>query len=237
MKPLATCIVIVAITITLAAVPVMAQTPVISLTPSTTIIQPPDTVILELAVDANSINLKAYSVEIQNDPAVIRTGIADITEGPLLATSGIETFFWVSFSPDSQTIYIDGAILGDGVVVSGGGVLATLRFYGAGYGISEPSFVSIRARDAENMPLLYDSEGAWVRVCHLLGDVDGNHIINIADAVYLISWIFGGGPAPVLDPLSGDVDCNDYTNIADVVRLINYIFGGLPLCDLCFDWP
>jgi uncharacterized protein (TIGR02145 family) len=29
------------------------------------------------------------------------------------------------------------------------------------------------------------------------GDVDGNEIVNISDAVYLIGYIFGGGPTPV----------------------------------------
>jgi aminopeptidase N len=59
------------------------------------------------------------------------------------------------------------------------------------------------------------------------GDADGNGIVNISDAVFLISYIFGGGPAP--DPLeSGDVDCNSIVNIADAVYLIAYIFGGGP---------
>jgi uncharacterized Ntn-hydrolase superfamily protein len=60
---------------------------------------------------------------------------------------------------------------------------------------------------------------------YICGDADGNSIVNISDAVYLISYIFGGGPAP--DPLiSGDVDCNDIANISDAVYLIAYIFGG-----------
>lgn len=59
----------------------------------------------------------------------------------------------------------------------------------------------------------------------LCGDADGNDIVNISDAVYLISYIFGGGPAP--DPLlAGDCDCNEIVNISDAVYLIAYIFGG-----------
>jgi hypothetical protein len=63
------------------------------------------------------------------------------------------------------------------------------------------------------------------------GDVNGDFIVNISDAVFLISYIFGGGPAP--DPLEfGDVDCNGIVNISDAVYLINYIFGGGPApCD------
>jgi hypothetical protein len=59
------------------------------------------------------------------------------------------------------------------------------------------------------------------------GDVDGNGIVNVSDAVYLISYIFGGGPPP--DPLlTGDVDCNGIVNISDAVYMITYIFGGGP---------
>lgn len=59
------------------------------------------------------------------------------------------------------------------------------------------------------------------------GDADGNSLVNISDAVYLISYIFGGGSAP--NPLeSGDCDCNELVNISDAVYLIAYIFGGGP---------
>jgi hypothetical protein len=63
------------------------------------------------------------------------------------------------------------------------------------------------------------------------GDADGNGIVNVSDVVYLIAYIFGGGPGP--DPLeAGDADCNDIVNISDAVYLIAYIFGGgPPPCD------
>jgi hypothetical protein len=68
---------------------------------------------------------------------------------------------------------------------------------------------------------------------YICGDSDGNKIVNISDAVYLISYIFGGGDPP--DPLiSGDVDCNSIVNISDAVYLIAYIFGGGDApCEAC----
>jgi len=65
---------------------------------------------------------------------------------------------------------------------------------------------------------------------HICGDADANGVVNISDAVYLISYIFAGGPAP--SPLAaGDVDCNAVANISDAVSLISYIFaGGSPPC-------
>ncbi len=56
---------------------------------------------------------------------------------------------------------------------------------------------------------------------------DGVAPIDISDVVFLINYIFGGGPAPV--PLSvGDVDCVSGVDISDAVYLINFIFSGGP---------
>ena len=65
------------------------------------------------------------------------------------------------------------------------------------------------------------------------GDADGNLLVSISDAVYLINYIFASGPAPVT-PRGGDPDCNGLTSISDAVFLINYIFAGGPApCASC----
>jgi hypothetical protein len=60
-----------------------------------------------------------------------------------------------------------------------------------------------------------------------------NDLVNVSDAVYLISYIFAGGPEP--EPLSvGDVNCDDIVNVSDAVYLITYIFAGGPApCAAC----
>ncbi|MFH1893393.1 MAG: M6 family metalloprotease domain-containing protein [Candidatus Zixiibacteriota bacterium] len=61
----------------------------------------------------------------------------------------------------------------------------------------------------------------------LCGDTDGSGAVDIDDVVYLIQYIFAGGPAP--DPVAkGDVDCSGGVDIDDVVYLIGYIFAGGP---------
>jgi hypothetical protein len=68
---------------------------------------------------------------------------------------------------------------------------------------------------------------------YLCGDLDHSGDIDIADAVYLINYIFSGGAAP--NPMaSGDTDCDGVISIADAVQLVNYIFagGGVP-CAAC----
>lgn len=68
---------------------------------------------------------------------------------------------------------------------------------------------------------------------YVCGDADGNQIVTISDAVFLISYIFAGGPVP--DPVAaGDADCNSLITISDAVLLINYIFaGGAAPCSTC----
>lgn len=59
------------------------------------------------------------------------------------------------------------------------------------------------------------------------GDADANDIVNISDVVYLIAYIFSGGPSPSPEA-AGDADCSGIVNISDVVYLIAYIFNGSP---------
>ncbi len=67
----------------------------------------------------------------------------------------------------------------------------------------------------------------------LCGDADGSSSVSISDVVFLINYIFAGGPPP--EPLmSGDADCSGSVTISDAVYLINFIFAGGPApCSAC----
>ncbi len=68
-------------------------------------------------------------------------------------------------------------------------------------------------------------------VPYAFGDADSTREITIGDAVFIINYIFMGGPAPY--PLaSADADCSGDVNIGDVTWLIAYIFaaGAAPGC-------
>ncbi len=65
------------------------------------------------------------------------------------------------------------------------------------------------------------------------GDADASGQIDVTDAVFLVNYIFAGGPAP-RDSAAGDYDCNSQTDITDAVHMINYIFAdGPPPCNAC----
>jgi hypothetical protein len=68
------------------------------------------------------------------------------------------------------------------------------------------------------------SAPAFAYIC---GDANGDQSVNVADAVYLVNYIFKGGPAP--DPVeAGDANLDEQVNIGDAVYLINFIFRGGP---------
>lgn len=78
-----------------------------------------------------------------------------------------------------------------------------------------------------------DKDQEW---CHCVfnvvllgrGDCNGDGGIDISDVIYLINYLFIGGPAP--DPVqAGDANLDGTVNIADAVYLINYLFIGGPL--------
>lgn len=61
----------------------------------------------------------------------------------------------------------------------------------------------------------------------ICGDANGDLLVNITDAVFIIDFIFNGGAAP--DPLeSADANSDGLVNITDAVYLIRYIFNGGP---------
>ncbi|MFH1700792.1 MAG: dockerin type I repeat-containing protein [Candidatus Zixiibacteriota bacterium] len=59
----------------------------------------------------------------------------------------------------------------------------------------------------------------------ITGDANGDSKLNIADAVYLINYLYREGP-PSGVMTNSDVNCDGLINVADAVYLINYIFRG-----------
>ena len=59
------------------------------------------------------------------------------------------------------------------------------------------------------------------------GDVNADGIINVGDVVYLVSYLYKGGPEPC--PIeSGDVNLDSIVNVGDIVYLVSYLYKGGP---------
>jgi len=67
-------------------------------------------------------------------------------------------------------------------------------------------------------------------IAFIRGDANDDSKVTVADVVYIISYLYKGGPAP--SPLGkADTNCDGDVNVADVIYLINYLFkGGPPPC-------
>jgi len=62
----------------------------------------------------------------------------------------------------------------------------------------------------------------------LCGDVNKDGVVNVTDVVYLINYLFIGGPPPIPILQVGDVNQDGVVNVTDVVYLINHLFIGGP---------
>ncbi len=60
------------------------------------------------------------------------------------------------------------------------------------------------------------------------GDASGDWTVSIADVVYLVNYIFKGGPRPAFPRWRADPNADGRINIGDAVYLVQYIFAGGP---------
>lgn len=75
---------------------------------------------------------------------------------------------------------------------------------------------------SDETAILFDHS---IILLEMSGDANDDGGVNVGDAVYLINWIFKGGPYPV-NLLEADVNCDGNPNVGDAVYLINYVFKG-----------
>jgi len=70
-----------------------------------------------------------------------------------------------------------------------------------------------------------------------VGNADASIDVDIDDVIYLISFIFLGGPTPIPEYGAGNADCLGEIDIDDVIFLIAYIFLGGPAPCPCEELP
>jgi hypothetical protein len=95
--------------------------------------------------------------------------------------------------------------------------------------LQDDSIVSVTLYiDIDNDGIVDDTLAVNNQPAYQCGDIDLSGQVDISDAVYLINYIFGGGPAPQPAPSAADFDCTEQVDISDAVYLIAYIFSGGP---------
>lgn len=60
------------------------------------------------------------------------------------------------------------------------------------------------------------------------GDATGDFIVNVADVVYLVTYLYRNGPEPVCPSDRGDVTSDGIINVADIVYLVSFLYKNGP---------
>lgn len=114
----------------------------------------------------------------------------------------------------------NGDLAGTGLSLSATGMLSGTPV--AAGDISFTAVVTDEMPNSDEQPLTVTIAQSYV-----CGDANGDDDINVADPVFVINYVFRGGPAP--DPLeSGDANCDGGINVGDAVHVINHVFNGGP---------
>ena len=66
-----------------------------------------------------------------------------------------------------------------------------------------------------------------VAQAYVWGDANGNGEVEMGDVVYLVNYLYKGGPEPD-PPASGDPNNDCVIDLGDIVYLLNYLFRGGP---------
>jgi len=72
------------------------------------------------------------------------------------------------------------------------------------------------------------SDQTWTFLSAIRGDANADKKLTVSDVVYLVNYLFKGGPKPISELIVGDANCDTKVTISDVVYLINYLFKGGP---------
>jgi hypothetical protein len=112
------------------------------------------------------------------------------------------------------------------------------------YKVSEPGTLTFRtARKLNGDSLcMFNGEGSRPINWPIAGEIGSFEIIEVptqrgdanydgqrtvSDIVYLINYLFKGGPPPKFME-TGDVNCDGQVTVSDVIYLINYLFKSGP---------
>jgi len=116
---------------------------------------------IRIAVDSSIDSLMGYDITVAFDSSVVE--LVSVDEGALPGSGGAPTFFhWFNASVLSDTVVVNGAVLG--TTVDGPGVLFTITFKGLREGATPVAFVDTELRDNFNVVISHDTADGVVHV-------------------------------------------------------------------------
>jgi DNA-binding beta-propeller fold protein YncE len=164
--------------------------------------------------------------------AIARSGMIFLAAGGFAGHGEIFTVDWRTFSVvrgQANPIYTDLGVIA--VTTISDSTVVSCNFSDNTITEIAPSgrvLAHFRTGDGPVMAAKYPA-------CYLVvGDADGSGEVDISDAVFLINYIFAGGPPPVTMS-AADINCDAAIDIGDAVFAIQYIFAGGPAPCGCAD--
>jgi len=110
-----------------------------------------------------------------------------------------------------------------------------------GWQTAEPMYELLRNTATDLGTPGWDPVYGWGRVSAFRamfaiarGDVDHDFKVSVADAVYIINYIFSGGPPPTPYLYLGDANCDGKVNTSDAVYIINFVFTSGEPPKICY---
>ena len=84
----------------------------------------------------------------------------------------------------------------------------------------------VRANDLAGNQSAFSLPLQFKYLAFIRGDANGDKARNLSDIIYLVNYVFKGGPPPIISLFAGDVNCNGSVNLTDVIFMVNYVFKG-----------
>ena len=124
---------------------------------------------------------------------------------------------WQEISEGFGNLYRNGILIVSGVYISDTAIL--------GAAVYDYTFFF---QQTENYTEQSITRILTVNAAFVCGDANDDNKVDLQDIIYLVNYIFKGGPQPIPDKLAGDANGDDKVNLQDIIYLVNYIFKGGP---------
>jgi hypothetical protein len=100
------------------------------------------------------------------------------------------------------------------------------------YTVSRGMYCTKVTVDEDDLKIEQDETNNYdtVIVNSACGDVTNNTIVDLADVIFLVNYLYRNGPEPICDPIQicGDSTLDGNIDLADLIFLINYLYRNGP---------